>query len=314
MSVSQRRRSPAAPGGSEPPIVAALFELGFHLNEARAYAELLRAGPSTGYEVSRRAGVPRSAVYGVLRRLADRGAARAIAGSPERFVATPVTALVGQLRRRFDGSATHLRDAAAQLDAAPSAPDAFSVRGYQRILEEAARVVLAAREVLVLSGWPRELEELKAPLSTAAKHGVYTVLFSHAALPDDLAGVHFSYGLAEAALESFWKHRLVVVADDKVSLIGATEGLAEDTAVVSETAAIAEVAVSQMALDVTLLAQRHGRDVAPVMARLLGDRVGRLDTLLADGAAARVGTVVGSGGSKRADRTTPLQGGKLKSS
>jgi sugar-specific transcriptional regulator TrmB len=283
--------------------VAALFELGFHLNEARAYAELLRAGPSTGYEVSRRAAVPRSAVYGVLRRLTDRGAARAIAGSPERFVATPVTALLAQLRRRFDGSATHLRDAATQLEATPSAPDAFSVRGYQRILEEAARVVLAAREVLVLSGWPRELAELKAALAAVSKRGVYTVLFSHAALADDLAGVHFSYGLTEPELEAFWKHRLVVVADDRSSLIAATEGRPNDTAVISETPAIAEVAVGQIALDVTLLAQRHHRDVSAVMARLLGDRVGRLDTLLSGGAVARVGTLVGNGAGKRTTRS-----------
>ena len=48
----------------------------------------------------------------------------------------------------------------------------------------------------------------------------------------------------------------------------------------SETPAIAEVATSQVALDITLLAQRQKRDVQHVMARMLGHRVGRLDTLL----------------------------------
>ncbi|MGH7296053.1 MAG: hypothetical protein ACRELB_14015, partial [Polyangiaceae bacterium] len=50
--------------------------------------------------------------------------------------------------------------------------------------------------------------------------------------------------------------------------------------VVSETPAIAEVATSQVALDITLLAQRQKRDVQHVMARMLGHRVGRLDSLL----------------------------------
>ena len=174
--MSLNRRRPAAQGSlSAPPaMVAALLELGFHLNEARAYAELTRAGPCTGYEVSRRAGVPRSAVYGVLRRLVDQGAVRSIAGNPERFAATPIASLVAQLRRRFDGSATQLREAATQLDAPPAGPDAFSVRGYERILEEAARVVLGARRTLVLSDWPRELAELRTPLAAAAKRSVYT--------------------------------------------------------------------------------------------------------------------------------------------
>jgi hypothetical protein len=91
----------------------------------------------------------------------------------------------------------------------------------------------------------------------------------------------FSYGLEERRLEEFWKHRLVVVADDRRSLIGATEMNDADNAVVSETPAIAEIATSQVALDITLLSQRMQRDVGDVMAKMLGDRVGRLDTLLA---------------------------------
>jgi hypothetical protein len=90
----------------------------------------------------------------------------------------------------------------------------------------------------------------------------------------------FSYELDQHALESFWKHRLIVVADDARTLIAATEGTDQDDGVVSETPAIAEVATSQVALDITLLAQRQKRDVQHVMARILEDRVGRLDTLL----------------------------------
>jgi len=35
-----------------------------------------------------------------------------------------------------------------------------------------------------------------------------------------------------------------------------------------------------VALDITLLSQRQKRDVQGVMAKMLGNRVGRLDTLL----------------------------------
>lgn len=63
-------------------------------------------------------------------------------------------------------------------------------------------------------------------------------------------------------------------------LIGATEMTDRDIGVVSETAAIAEVATSQIALDITLLARRTKKDVRGVMAKMLGVRVGRLDSLL----------------------------------
>jgi HTH-type transcriptional regulator, sugar sensing transcriptional regulator len=264
---------------TEPDVVPALGALGFSLNESRAYAALLQESPATGYEVGVRAQVPRSAVYGVLRRLVNSGAARSIAGSPERFVPAPLPDLLTLLRKRFDASAEALKKAIAHLDRAPPAPDAFSVRGYDRVLEEAGRLVSGARSKLVVSGWPREIVQLTDELRRANKRRVHIVLFSHAALPK-LPGELFSYDLEERALEEFWKHRLIVVADDGRTLIGATEGKPDDNAVLSETPAIAEVAASQVALDITLLSQRQHRNVEAVMAKMLGPRVGRLDTLL----------------------------------
>mgnify|MGYP005852510221 CR=1 FL=1 len=264
---------------AEPDVVPALVALGFSLNESRAYAALLQESPATGYEVGVRAQIPRSAVYGVLRRLVKAGAARSIAGTPERFAPAPAEELLVLLRKRFDTSAEHLEEAIRRIDRSPPTPDAFSVRGYQRVLEEAERLIRGAQNRIVMSGWPREVEQLSSELRRAAKRKVYVVVFSHAELPP-LPGEVFSYGLEEKALEEFWKHRLVVVADDRRTLIGATEMDDTDTAVISETTAIAEIVTSQVALDITLLTQRTGRDVEGVMAKMLGPRVGRLDTLL----------------------------------
>lgn len=264
---------------TEPDVVPALVALGFSLNESRAYAALLQESPATGYEVGVRAQIPRSAVYGVLRRLVKAGAARSIAGSPERFAPAPAEDLLVLLRKRFDASTEQLEEAIRRIDVTPPTPDAFSVRGYQRILEEAERIVRGAQHRVVMSGWPREIEQLVAEMKRAAKRKVYIVVFSHAELPQ-LPGEVFSYGLEEKGLEEFWKHRLTVVADDRRSLIGATEMSDTDNAVISETPAIAEIATSQIALDITLLSQRTQRDIEGVMAKMLGQRVGRLDTLL----------------------------------
>ncbi len=269
----------------EPDVVEALVPLGFSLNEARAYAALAQGGAATGYEVGQRAQIPRSAVYAVLRRLVKTGAARSIPGTdgePERFAATPAESLLALLKKRFDATTQTFEEALRRVDTTPEAPDAFSVRGYTRVMEEAERLISSAKERLVMSGWPRELAALSAETKRALKRKVYVVVFAHAALPD-MPGEIFSYGLEEKALESFWKHRLVVVADDARTLVGATEQQPHDSAVVSATPAIAELATSQIALDITLLAQRKGRDVEAVMAKMLRGRVGNLDALLDDG-------------------------------
>jgi hypothetical protein len=140
-------------------------------------------------------------------------------------------------------------------------------------------LIRGAKRQLVISGWPRELILLAAELWRADERRVRIAIFSHAELPR-LPGEVFTYGLAEASLEEFWKHRLIVVVDDIRTLLAAAEHRDDDLAVVTETSAIAEVATSQVALDITLLSQRQGRDVSQVMARVLGARVGRLDTLL----------------------------------
>ncbi len=299
---------------SESDVVDALIALGFSLNEGRAYSALLTGGPSTGYEVGQRAQVPRSAVYGVLRRLVATGAARSIPGPPERFVAVPPDELMALLRKRFDAQEEDLEKALRTLDVEPQVPDAFTVHGYDRVLEEARQLVEGARDRLVLSGWPRELTQLERELADAQARGVYTVLFSHAALPASLAGVHFSYGVTEQDLEAFWKHRLVVVADDVRTLIGAAEQAPDDSAVLSETPAIAEVATSRVALDITLLAQRFGQDVERVMARMLGERVGRLDRLMAEGVTPTLGARRGNGrgAPKRAKKKGTTANGRAK--
>jgi sugar-specific transcriptional regulator TrmB len=264
---------------SEHELVTALTAHGFSLNEARAYVALVGSGAATGYEVGQRASIPRSAVYSSLRRLQALGAARAIAGSPERFVAIAPDEVIDLLRSRFERDLAAIERAAASLEAVPAVPDAFTVQGYERVIEEASRLVRSARDQLVVSGWPRELSLLAADLAAAVERGVYTVVFSHALLPRSVAGLHFSSGFVEAELEAFWRHRLFVVADDERSLVGATEQSKHDSAVLTGTAAIAEVVTSQITLDITLLAQRHGYDVEKVMARILRDRVGRLDEL-----------------------------------
>lgn len=264
---------------TEPLVVQTLVQLGFSLNESRAYHALLLDSPSTGYEVGARAKIPRSAVYGVLRRLVQSGLARAVAQRPERFAPVPVDHVVGLLRKRFDTSAQEFEEAVRNIDVTPSVPDAFSVRGYTRVLEEAERMIHGSKSTLVISGWPREINELLPEIEKATKRRVYLVVFSHAKLPK-MRGSVFSYELEESALEAFWKHRLTVVADDTRTLIASTEKNEQDHAVISETAPLAEVATSQIALDITLLSQRSGQDVEKVMARMLGDRVGRLDTLL----------------------------------
>ena len=63
-------------------LVNTLQDMGLSMNEAKAYQALLRHGPANGYEISKRSGITRSVIYGVLDRLADKGYALAVDSDP----------------------------------------------------------------------------------------------------------------------------------------------------------------------------------------------------------------------------------------
>lgn len=258
-----------------------LTELGFTLNEARAYVALLQAGPATGYEVGQQAQIPRSAVYGALRKLVSVGAARSVSGTPERFAATPPKTVIATLRKRFAASADDLEVSLKGVGSSPAELEVFRVRGTEQNHEEALRLINESTSTVLLSGWPRELTRFSKELAKAEKRGVFVVTFSHAKLPDDYPGIVYSNSLVESDLEQFWKHRLFMVVDDSRTLIAAMEHQDDDTAVVAHVPAIAEVVASQITLDITLLTQRYHHDSGVVIGRLLGDRVGSLGPLLA---------------------------------
>src|SRR5262245_65667787 len=75
--------------------VAQLGSLGFGEYEARVYVSLLAHGPLSGYEVSKRSGVPRPNVYPALQRLEERGAVTALAARRgARYAARPAAELL----------------------------------------------------------------------------------------------------------------------------------------------------------------------------------------------------------------------------
>src|SRR6476659_5985622 len=141
-------------------ILESLGDLGFSTNEARAYRGLLVESPATGYEIAQRAGIPRSAIYAVLKRLEDGGLVARVEETPARFSPLPPTDLMGVLRRRFDGSLHSLDDAIRKLRPPPPPVDLWNVTGYEEVLDRAESLIQAAEKAIFLSVWRRETERL----------------------------------------------------------------------------------------------------------------------------------------------------------
>ena len=104
-------------------------------------------------------------------------------------------------------------------------------------------------------------EALADELARAVAAGREVILFSFTTLPEGCGRAH-SYGIEEAELEHHWPHKLIVVADLEVVLMGNAARDPENRAVLTREGALVEMAVSNLVLDLTLWGQRFGQDTS----------------------------------------------------
>ena len=250
-----------------------LVQLGMTRNEAVAYLTLVEDESTdglTGYEVAARSGIPRSAVYAVLRKLEESSAAFAYGTGPVRYVAIAPADLVDHMRRT---TATHLDGLADSLGRLPkrSRPEpVWILRRYDEVLGRVATMIRTAERSLYLSVWPRELDVVRDDLAAAAARGLHLVL--HVPMPVTLELGGASIWLEERTgdeAKELWSHKALVVSDRREALIGGTEPEADNHAVWTTNPSLVDVATNHIILDITLMAQRQGRDcsgdVAPMM-------------------------------------------------
>jgi len=252
--------------------IARLVELGFARNEALAYVTLLEGNGDglTGYEVASISGIPRSAVYTVLRKLENAGAAFAVGDRPARYMPTTPAKLVEHLRRstgsRLDALAEHLKSIPSRAQPEP----VWIVGRYDEVLARIDAMIRTAEQSVYCSLWDRELRRLLPAFEHVADRDLHRVLHSPDKVGADLPGfATWIDDVGDDTEKANWSHKALVVVDRREALIGGTEPDADNQAVVTSNPSLVDVATNHIILDITLLARRSGvdpvGDVGPMM-------------------------------------------------
>jgi HTH-type transcriptional regulator, sugar sensing transcriptional regulator len=201
--------------------IIALEQLGFSTYEARVYLGLLQQSPTTGYQLSKLSGVPRSRVYETLERLTAKGYAVALQTEPAEYSPLAAPELVAHLQEQFDGTLSTLKTALKKVPTAQVTESLWNLRGREDILRRARAMVSQAQESIYLVGWGEALQALQPELEAAARRDIRIVVISCG--ESTLAvGKHYHHAF-EAELVQRCDTSLNVVVDGREALVGQTE-------------------------------------------------------------------------------------------
>jgi sugar-specific transcriptional regulator TrmB len=262
-------------------LLPALKSFGFTSNEAKTYLSLLQNNPATGYEISGNSGIPRSAIYEILKRLESTGMVSCVDINPTRYIPLPPDHLFDLLENKFTANLDTLKDSLKNVNTDLEVGDLWNIRGYESMIDRARNMIRNAKKSVYMSIWRSEFEKLHADLKDAERRGVTIVIFSFCDMPTDI-GTVYAYNLDSRRLQNVWSSKILMVVDRDSALLGGVEKLPTNKVAWTRNSAIVGIALNYIILDLTLFGQRYEIDMGGVIMEMLQGDIHNLDDLLSE--------------------------------
>ena len=256
-----------------------LERFGFSANAAKAYLSLVKSNPATGYEVSKYSGIPRSAIYGTLTNMEKMGIVSAEGGTPKKYIPLSPSSLIDHLQNLHDHQVEYLKLALDKMEMDEEAFDFWHIHGYDNLIYKMREAVNSASTLVIINAWNNEVEKLKKELKTAEARDVNIVIFSFSRIKKPI-GTTISYDLDEKDLNEIWKPKVVLVVDNKLTIMGSSSQQSA-RAVWTSNPAIMKIASDYIILDITLAGQRLNFDPNPIVKQMMSHPDIHLENLLA---------------------------------
>ena len=200
-------------------IYDAIQKLGFSQYESKAYIALLQNSPVTGYELSKRSGVPRSMIYEVINKLNDKGAIYLIPAEPMKYSPVPAQKLLERIRNNIDGTLNFLESSLLNLEQLREVDVISHINGTELVTAEILSLIDEAKSELWLSVWHPQAAKLveKVKQAESRKVNVLSMIFgdNNCTLGSTF---HHDYMTAEVVKERIGG-KLTTIARDKEAAI-----------------------------------------------------------------------------------------------
>ncbi|MBE1555976.1 TrmB family transcriptional regulator [Sporosarcina limicola] len=247
----------------ESKIHLALEQLGFSIYECKAYIGLLKHSPITGYEVSKRTGVPRSMIYEVLGKLLDKGAIYTVPSEPVKYSPLNAADLIDRMKKSFDQSFDFLKKELTTLESEQEIDTIWRIKSDKFVLEEMNELILKATNEVWLSIWEPQTTALEPSILQKEKEGItfFSLLFGAS---DKKYGhtYHHNYMPPEVVSERIGGHLSIVARDHEEVIIANFLNKGAAWAVKTKDPALVLVAIEYIRHDIMIeeITQEYGAE------------------------------------------------------
>ncbi|WP_282940080.1 TrmB family transcriptional regulator [Paenibacillus sp. RC67] len=197
-----------------------LQKLGFSQYECKAYVGLLKNSPITGYEISKRSGVPRSMIYEVIGKLLDKGAVYTVPSEPVTYAPLPAKELINRLRSTFEQSFDYLEKNLSALESEQEIDVIRRISSDELVIAEMIDMIGKADKELWISIWEPQVPAIKEAVDRRVTEGldVFSCVFG---APGTKLGTttHHNYMAPEFPEQRANGHLTVVTRDHEEVLI-----------------------------------------------------------------------------------------------
>ncbi len=199
-----------------------LQQFGFTQYESQIYQALISADqPLDATGIVKLSAVPRSKVYEVLHRLAEKGIILETTVEKKRlYTALPVESVISRLKADFETSVQELREAAVKK---PVADDrVWTLKDNHSILSLLEEMLGRAERKIILSAWGDELEKYAELLEEKHESGVSIHVHSIGKIKTSLPSV--SVLIPDKHHETLERSRIAIIDEEEMLFAGMEAG------------------------------------------------------------------------------------------
>ncbi|MEH6941064.1 TrmB family transcriptional regulator [Bacillus sp. JJ722] len=231
----------------------AIIELqkhGFSKYECKAYIGLLKSPAITGYELSKRSGVPRSMIYEVLGKLLDKGAIQTVPSDPIVYKPVEPKLLLSRLKEEINSSLDLLESTLTNLESDQKVDVVTRIVQYEHIVQEMLSMIQLANKEIWLSIWAPVVKDIeKAVREKEGSIPIFTVLFGAEEVTLGHT-YHHNYMAPEIVNKRMGGYLTILIRDEEEALIAKFSDKGSEWAVKSTDPALVLIATEYIRHDI----------------------------------------------------------------